>query len=209
MPLSNAAKWRECRRLYKSICARHGALMSVDKEQEILDFWFNEIERADWYRKDDAFDAQMRSRFLDDVERALAGALNDWAQKPEGRLALILLLDQMTRNLFRDTPRAFAGDAAALALSQAALQDGQLEKEDDVFRRIFTLMPLMHSEDLAVQQQSVALFARYGDENSRDYAQQHLEVIEKYGRFPHRNAILDRRSTAAEKEYLAQPDAGF
>jgi uncharacterized protein (DUF924 family) len=183
--------------------------MSVDKEQEILDFWFNDIERADWYRKSEVFDAQMRMRFSTQVEQALAGALNGWAVSPDGRLALILLLDQMTRNLFRDTPRAFVGDGAALALSQAALQDGQLDKEPNVFRRIFTLMPLMHSEDLAVQKQSVTLFQKYADEKSSDYAQRHLDVIEKYGRFPHRNAILGRASTKAEKQYLAQPNAGF
>lgn len=183
--------------------------MSGDKEQEILDFWFNEIERADWYRKDEAFDAQMRTRFLTQVEQALAGAFDGWAVSANGRLALILLLDQMTRNLFRDTPRAFAGDGAALALSQAAIHEGQLDKEPNVFRRIFTLMPLMHSENLDVQKQSVTLFQKYADERSSDYAQQHLEVIEKYGRFPHRNAILGRASTNAEKAYLAHPNAGF
>ncbi|MCH1486597.1 MAG: DUF924 domain-containing protein [Alphaproteobacteria bacterium] len=183
--------------------------MSVDKKQEILDFWFSEIERTDWYRKSDSFDAIMRQRFSADVDNALEGRLDDWARSPDGRLALILLLDQMTRNLFRDTPRAFSGDEIALGLSQAAVAEGQVEQELNVFRRIFLLMPFMHSEDMAVEQKSVTLFAKYADANSTDFAQRHLSLIEQFGRFPHRNKILGRASTDAEKEYLAQPDAGF
>ena len=209
MPPRQSAKWQGCRRLYKRRINIHGRHMSVDKKQEILDFWFSEIERTDWYRKSDSFDAIMRQRFSADVDNALEGRLDDWARSPDGRLALILLLDQMTRNLFRDTPRAFAGDEMAPGLSQAAVAKGQVEQELNVFRRIFLLMPFMHSEDMAVEQKSVTLFAKYADANSTDFAQRHLSLIEQFGRFPHRNKILGRASTDAEKEYLAQPDAGF
>ena len=109
----------------------------------------------------------MRARFQDIVEQALAGKLTDWHDRPDGCLASIILLDQMTRNIFRDTPRAFAGDDMALALSRQAVEQGQLVKEKDVFRRIFLLMPFMHSEDLAVQGEGLGLFRKYTDEKDR------------------------------------------
>lgn len=209
MSRSPPTKQRECRRLYKGPLGLHAHGMCIEKQKEILEFWFNEIEREDWYRKSDAFDTMMRTRFLNKVELGLEGRLDHWALRDDGRLALILLLDQMTRNLFRDTPRAFAGDEMALRLSQSAAKNGQLDRQADVFRRVFLLMPFMHSEDLSVQKQAVKLFSKYGDGTTSDFARRHFDVIEKYGRFPHRNAILGRVSNAAEQEYLARPDAGF
>lgn len=179
------------------------------KQQAILRFWLSEIELEDWYVKNADFDAIMRARFLTDVEAALAGKLDNWANSDDGRLALILLLDQLTRNLFRDAPRALAGDDKALALSQAAVENGQLKREPDVFRRIFMLMPFMHSEALDVQTHALDLFDEYADDKSADYAKRHFDVIKEFGRFPHRNEILSRPSSDAELVYLARPDAGF
>jgi uncharacterized protein (DUF924 family) len=184
--------------------------------RELLDFWFGDgsAPRAEWFRKDAGFDAQIRARFGALVEQALAGTLDHWADDgADAALARVLLLDQFTRNIFRDTARAFEGDALALAATRRLVAYG-LDRQLDPLRRVFAYLPLEHAEDRATQRLSVALFAALVVEDPAlasyaDYAQRHAAVIERFGRFPHRNAILGRASTAEEVEFLKQPGSGF
>lgn len=187
---------------------------------EVLEFWFGPASqragmrpRDAWFRKDPAFDQAIRERFGPTIEAALQGALPGWDDTPEDTLAQILLLDQFTRNTWRDTPRAFAGDARALALARRLGDRG-----DDLrlapMLRWFVYMPFEHAEDLAVQDESVRLFtalaqAAPGFEGPLDHALRHRDVIRRFGRFPHRNAILGRDSSPEERAYLSQPGAGF
>ena len=187
---------------------------------DVLDFWFGPRDgaaplqaRDAWFRKDPDFDRAIRGRFGAAVEDALAGGLQAWDASAEGALARILLLDQFTRNAYRDTPRAFAGDAAALACARALVEDWR-DLPLVPMQRWFVYMPFEHAEDAAAQDESVRLFtalaqAAPGFEGALDYALRHRDVIRRYGRFPHRNAILGRESTAEERNYLSQPGAGF
>lgn len=187
---------------------------------DVLEFWFGAPGSAEhgslrkcWFEKDPAFDAEIRRRFLALVDEAAAGRLDDWADRPEGLLALIVLLDQFPRNLFRDAPRAFATDAQALALAQQALTQG-VDAQLMPVARAFIYLPFEHSEDLAMQDRAVALFsalAQHGEAFASylDYAERHRDVIRRFGRFPHRNAILGRASTPEEIAFLARPGAGF
>lgn len=188
--------------------------------QEVLDFWFLPPDnpdygqsRAEWFRKDDAFDAQIRARFGALIDAAIDGGLREWDATPHGALARLIVLDQFTRNVYRGTPRAFAGDAQALALAIAltqAEQDGQLPP----MLRAFAYLPFEHAEDLAMQARAVELFqllsqAQPGFDGMLDYAERHQEVIARFGRFPHRNVILGRASTPQELEFLRQPGSSF
>lgn len=179
----------------------------------VLDFWFGDepAARPAWFRKDPAFDAQIRSRFGRLIEAALGGAR--FGEAPAEHLAALLVLDQFTRNVFRDTPRAFAGDAAALDLAL-----GLCERGDDrvlpLWQRAFAYLPFEHAEDLAMQDRAVAAFEALAAEQPEaasmlDYAHRHRDVIRRFGRFPHRNAILGRESTAEELAFLAQPGSRF
>lgn len=202
---------------------RHPAWQRVTEPaavQQVLNFWFGFLGsdedgqlRGEWFRKSDAFDDEIKSRFGSLIEQALSGGLKEWERSAYGSLARILLLDQFTRNTLRNTPRAFAGDAEALRMSLALLESGKA-KELTTLQRWFALMPLEHSEELAMQDRSVAEFEQLTAEDERmkgalDYAIKHREVVAQYGRFPHRNAILGRASTVEEEAYLAQPGAGF
>lgn len=182
-----------------------------DKEiiSGILKFWFEDISPESWFKKDIAFDDQLKQRFGSLVEQALAGQLDKWADHGEGRLALILLLDQMTRNIYRDTPKAFAGDDMACALSMRSVAEGHLEAEDDINKRHFLLMPMMHSEDIHIQKQSLPLFKTFTMPMTYDYAVKHHDIVERFDRFPHRNSILGRPSTDEESEFLKQPGSSF
>ena len=187
---------------------------------DVLAFWFGTPGDADygqaraaWFRKDDAFDAQIRARFLNEVEAAIAGQRDDWTATPQGALALFILLDQFPRNLFRNTARAFAGDAIALALAERVVEQGWDRKLLPV-ERVFVYLPFEHSESLADQDRSIALFSALAGEYPEtasylDYAHRHRDVIVRFWRFPHRNAALGRTSSAAETDYLAQPGSGF
>jgi uncharacterized protein (DUF924 family) len=183
----------------------------------VLDFWFGApplTRRVEWFRKSDEFDSQVRLQFGATVEAALAGNLQDsWHPSVEGRLAQVLLLDQFTRNIFRGTARAFAGDPQALRLSLALL-DEQADRGLPPLQRWFIYMPLEHAEDLALQDRSVELFAAVAQEDPTmadvlDYAERHRDVVRLFGRFPHRNALLGRQSSAEEVAFLKQPGAGF
>ena len=186
------------------------------RPQDVLDFWFGPAplaQRAEWFRKDAAFDAAIRERFADAIAAALAGDLDAWAATPQGALARIVVLDQFTRNAFRDSARAFAGDARALAAACALAERGD-DRRLAPLERVFAYLPFEHAEDTAMQVRSVALFSALAREvpalaGFEDYAHRHAVVIERFGRFPHRNAVLDRASTPEEAAYLAQPGAGF
>ena len=168
----------------------------------ILVFWFEEISPESWLKKDALFDNMLTQQFGRTLEQALAGKLDKWAQNKDGRLALILLLDQMTRNIFRNTPKAFSGDEIACALSLRSVADGFLETEKNLHKRQFFLMPMMHSEDLEIQKQSLPLFKALTSENTYNYAIKHYDIIERFGRFPHRNKALKRASSQDEQAYL-------
>ena len=189
--------------------------------QDVLDFWFLPPAaegygkpREVWFRKDDAFDAGIRERFAPLVEQAVAGGLREWDQQgPQGVLARILLLDQFTRNAWRGTPESFAGDALALAAAKQ-LADSGADQALTPVQRWFAYMPFEHAEDARMQERSVALFDALAQQYEGfggvlDYAHRHRGVIARFGRFPHRNPILGRASTADELQYLGQPGAGF
>jgi len=176
---------------------------------EILRFWFEETESERWFKKDPEFDETIRARFGALHARAAAGGCADWAASAEGALALLVLLDQFSRNLFRDSPRAFACDPAARAIALRALEHG-FDLAVPADRRAVFYLPLGHSEDLADQEQCCRLVReRIGDALYVDAAERHREVIARFGRFPHRNKALGRASTPDEEHYLSQPGAGF
>ena len=185
---------------------------------EILTFWFGDPSgltaqnRKEWFAKDPAFDQAIRDRFLPVYEQAAAGLLDHWQDTAAGVLVLILVLDQFPRNLFRGEPRSFATDGKALALTQHAIARG-LDQTLPLIQRWFVYLPLMHSEDLQIQHQSVEMFRQFAadpeTQSSYPYAIKHREVIEQFGRFPHRNAILGRGNTLEETAFLKQPGSSF
>ena len=176
--------------------------------EEILNFWFIECKPEQWFKKNEDFDRMIEKSFSSAIEDAIEGKLDSWEETETGCLALIILLDQFTRNVFRDTPRAFAGDERALALSQLCFNKDYLTNLD-IHRRQFMLMPMMHSENLAVQDAALPLFKKYASEKDYEYAEKHRDIIARFGRFPHRNVILGRKSTNEELEFLKQPGSSF
>jgi uncharacterized protein (DUF924 family) len=180
---------------------------------EVLDFWFDgdrAARRAVWFEQNEAFDAAC-GRFRDAVRAARSGALDVWADQPAGALALIILLDQFSRNLFRGQAEAFAGDQRALAIARIVI-GLEWDQAMTPCERMFVYLPFEHAESLDVQDESVRLFESLRDAlggDTADYARMHRDVIRAFGRFPRRNAALGRESTEAEKEYLAQPSPGF
>ena len=177
-------------------------------QQAILDFWYVECTPENWFVKDPTFDAMIGQRFGALVQKALEGQLENWRESEDGCLALILLLDQFTRNIFRDTPRAFSGDAAALVLTRLCVERGYLGNPD-ASRLQFMLMPMMHSEDIAVHEAALPLFDAHTDARTYDYAVKHRDIVARFGRYPHRNAILGRASTPEELAFLQQPGSSF
>jgi uncharacterized protein (DUF924 family) len=191
------------------------------KARDVLDFWFGAPgsdsygkQRKEWFRKDEGFDSAIRERFGDTIAQAVAGGLRDWdAEGPEGLLARIIVLDQFTRNARRGTPGAFEGDLLALAGARKLVEAGA-DRELLPVQRQFAYLPFEHAEDARSQEQAVELFTALVREHegmalALDYAHRHRGVIARFGRFPHRNAILGRASTPEEAEYLAQPGSGF
>jgi uncharacterized protein (DUF924 family) len=176
--------------------------------QAVNDFWFKETEPQFWFKKDDAFDHQIRNQFLETYQAATRQELTGWRDTPEGRLAEIILLDQFSRNMFRDSPLAFKFDWLAVQLTEQAIDAG-----DDVKlccqKRKFIYMPLMHSESLKVHELALKMFSQAGLEDNYEYELKHKEIIERFGRYPHRNKVLGRESTLAEKEFLLQPGSSF
>jgi len=187
--------------------------------QPIRDFWFlpegdpgHLQSRPEWFRKDPAFDQAIRERFAGRIDEALAGGLRDWDADVRGALSRILLLDQFTRNVHRDTPAAFAGDPLALAAARALVDAGR-DRALVPVERWFVYLPFEHAEDLALQQRSIELFDALAKEPGMDgiteYAVRHRDIVARFGRFPHRNAILGRASTPEEIEFLKLPGSGF
>lgn len=176
--------------------------------ENVLDFWFDSENQAFWFAKSEDFDAQIRSRFSQAWQAASQGELSAWRATLRGRLAEIILLDQFSRNLWRGSPQAFAQDGMALVLAQEAVtQQGFADMQEG--ERNFMLMPLMHSESRAVHTQAVPLFERYASAVTLDFERKHKAVIDRFGRYPHRNAVLGRKTTAAEAEFLLQPGSSF
>jgi uncharacterized protein (DUF924 family) len=170
------------------------------------------VTRDVWFRKDDAFDEEIRVRFGAALAAGIAGAFGDWCTTPRGCLARVVLLDQFTRNAFRGTPDAFAGDAGALATAEDAVER-EFDRSLEPLERWFLYMPFEHSELLAQQDRAVALFAALATETGLDeplpWAERHRDVIRRFGRFPHRNEILGRASTPEEVAFLQQPGSRF
>ena len=195
--------------------------------QPLLEWWFGSAETSSgivadkgrlWFGKRDSQDLEARERFGGLVEQALAGELAEWTQCPEGWLALVILLDQLPRMIFRDTPRAFSGDARAQALvAQGVAAD--FDRRLSAIQRVFVYLVFEHSEHLAVQNEAVSRFAALLAQQSAtdrgifadylDYAERHRKVIARFGRFPHRNALLGRESTAEEVAFLREPGSRF
>jgi uncharacterized protein (DUF924 family) len=183
--------------------------------KEILDFWFGAPDspefgqrRQCWFVTDPEFDAQIQSRFGHEYEKAARGEHDSLAKTAEGALALIIMLDQFPRNLFRGSARAFATDPKALSLARAAVAAGH-DRALNLVQRCFVYLPFEHSEDLADQDESVRLFEALGDPEFLEFAIWHRDIIVQFGRYPHRNAILGRDSTAAELAFLEQPGSSF
>ncbi len=176
--------------------------------EAVLSFWFTETSPKQWWKVDTAFDAEVRRRFGTLHHSAQLGELWEWRKQPRGRLAEIIVLDQFSRNMFRGTPQAFASDAMALALAQEAVaggHDASLAPKE----RGFLYMPYQHSESRKVQQESVRLFKALDAAEQYDFALRHKAIVDRFGRFPHRNDILGRQSTNEELEFLKQPGSSF
>ena len=191
----------------------------MSKVNEILGFWFesekeekNGQNRAIWFDKDLRFDREVKVRFMETYEAARDGKLNYWDKAPKSCLALIILFDQFSRNMFRGSAQAFSADSQALSLAEYALAKN-FEQSLLIVQRWFIYLPFMHSEDLKNQQKAVELFRGLGNSPDNFYmlasAIRHLEIIERFGRFPHRNIILGRVSTPEEVEFLKQPNSSF
>jgi uncharacterized protein (DUF924 family) len=190
--------------------------------ETVLSFWFGvpdsndakyEQRRKLWFGKKPEFDQSIQTQFLGTYQQAVAGELTSWRSQPFSSLALILVLDQFPRNMFRDTPQAFATDAQALATAKEAIAQG-FDQQLQPIHRVFVYLPFEHSEKLEDQLQSVQLYRQLVVEHPQfsdviDYANRHYEIIRRFGRFPHRNQILGRPTTPEEAEFLKQPGSSF
>ncbi|ASC72855.1 uncharacterized protein XM38_038150 [Halomicronema hongdechloris C2206] len=193
-----------------------------DRVEAILRVWFGDPtdpgsdygqQRSIWFKKNPEFDQTVRERFWDDYQQAAAGQLQPWRQQPRSCLALILLLDQLPRNMFRGHPQSFATDDQAREAAEYALDQG-FDQQLLPVERLFVYVPFEHSENLAHQQRAVALFAALSEaepelSSTLDYAIRHRDIIQRFGRFPHRNGILNRATTTEEAAFLQQPGSGF
>jgi uncharacterized protein (DUF924 family) len=176
--------------------------------EEVIRFWFEEIDESQWWTKDAAFDDLIAKRFSAVHARARNCELFDWRSVPQGRLAEVIVLDQFSRNLYRGKPESFACDPLALALAQEAVSVGA-DRLVPAKQRMFFYMPFMHSESLAIHDVAKELFTKNGERKTIDFEREHRKIIERFGRYPHRNEILGRQSTPAEIEFLKGPNSGF
>ena len=176
--------------------------------EEILRFWFDEIEPVQWFKKDKYFDQRLVKRFSSVHSQAVCCELFSWRENARGRLAEIILLDQFSRNMFRDTPQAFAYDPLALVLAQEAVSCGA-DQEVSLKERGFFYLPYMHSESLTIHHVAEKLYRQEGMESSLEWEIKHRDIIARFGRYPHRNEILGRKSTPEEIEFLKQPNSSF
>lgn len=176
--------------------------------ETVLQFWFEETSPAQWWRVDPAFDRLIVQRFSALHERATRCELWDWRADPRGRLAEVIVLDQFSRNMYRGQGRAFAADALALALAQEAVAAGA-DLALPLEQRTFLYMPYMHSESQAIHEVAERLFRERGPKDNHDFELRHKAIIDRFGRYPHRNAALERASTSEELDFLAQPGSSF
>ena len=179
-----------------------------EKWKMVLDFWFDPNNRPYWFKKSEDFDRQIYDKFQGIWERGCQGLLSSWRKSIKGRLAEIIVLDQFSRNLCRGKACAFTQDMMALVLSQEAIMNPEFPGLSESERK-FILMPFMHSESPGVHKQAVTLFEQYADSDTLDYECRHKEIVDRFGRYPHRNSILNRKSTEEEVEFLKQPGSGF
>ncbi len=175
---------------------------------DVLTFWFSDNAKEHWFKKTDAFDNECRDRFGSAAEAAKSGALDHWAETPEGALALVILLDQIPRNIHRGTREAFAGDEKALATAKAAIARG-FDVATPSDKRNFFYLPFQHSERLADQERGMELYATNDVDDGLRWMKAHHKIIARFGRFPHRNAILGRASTSEEEGFLSEPGSSF
>jgi uncharacterized protein (DUF924 family) len=178
------------------------------KPGDVLRFWFEETPPKSWWTVDAAFDRALEARFGGLLRQAAAGELYAWRAEARGRLAEIVVLDQFSRNIHRNTPLAFAQDAMALVLAQEAVAAGALAQLPPI-ERAFLLLPYMHSESRLIHAQAETLYREHAPPENRDFELRHKAIIDRFGRYPHRNAILGRVSTPEEVEFLKSPDSGF
>lgn len=184
------------------------AELPIPTPEAFLAYWFDPATKPKWFNGGAAFDEEVRAELGPLFERAAPGDLDGWAVETAGLLALVILFDQVPRNIHRGTPRAFATDPQALALARLAVDQGK-DRGLSADERLFLYLPFEHAEDLADQDRSVALFRALGDQTYLDYAIRHRDVIARFGRFPHRNRTLGRASTAEELAFLEQPGSSF
>ena len=176
--------------------------------QEVLKFWFEEVNQSQWWKKDDEFDQLISERFSEIHSRAVQCELFEWRENEKGRLAEIIVLDQFSRNMFRGSPLAFANDQMALALAQEAVSQG-IDRLLAPIERGFIYLPFMHSESIKIHELAEKIYRQHGVESSLGWEIKHKAIIERFGRYPHRNEILGRKSTKEELEFLKQPNSRF
>lgn len=181
---------------------------TLASSEDVLQFWFGELTPDDWWRRDTALDQRIADRFGRTLAAAAHCELHAWRATARGRLAEVIVLDQFSRNVHRDTAAAFANDALALALAQEAVARG-CDLELPAAERAFLYLPWMHSESALIHEEALRLFAAPGLEKNLDFEQRHKAIIDRFGRYPHRNALLGRTSTAEELEFLKQPGSSF
>jgi uncharacterized protein (DUF924 family) len=175
---------------------------------EVLQFWFQELAPQDWFRADPELDNQIRTRFQSIHEAAVRGESWFWRREPKGRLAEIIVLDQFSRNMHRGTPGAFTNDVVALVLAQEAVFN-QVDREFSAAEKAFVYLPYMHSESRVIHTEAVKLFSQPGLESNLRFEMRHKDIIDQFGRYPHRNIILGRTSTLEEIEFLKKPGSSF
>ena len=176
--------------------------------EKILQFWFHDTEPKLWWKKDLQFDQLVKDGFQETLEQAIRGELSAWRDYPLGRLAEIIVLDQFSRNIYRDSAQAFSQDAQALSLAQEAVRM-KADKELSAKQNAFLYMPYMHSELPEIHEQAVRLYSAVGLEGNLDFEMKHKAIIDRFGRYPHRNEVLGRQSTAEEIEFLQRPGSSF
>ena len=182
--------------------------MNNKEYQKVLTFWFDELDPKDWWRKSEELDSLIEDKFSKLHEYTNNKELDFTSDSPEVRLAKIIVLDQFSRNIYRDKPESFASDILALNLAQDAVRSG-LDMQLSPQRRLFLYMPYMHSEDLAIHDEALILFEKLGFAENLKFEHAHRDIIKRFGRYPHRNAVLGRESTPEEIEFLKEPGSSF
>ncbi|WP_095499324.1 DUF924 family protein [Paraferrimonas haliotis] len=180
----------------------------MDKYQQVFDFWFKELEPSQWFIKDESLDQIITTRFKDLHQQALNAELAHWREHPHGALAEIIMLDQFSRNIYRNQAQAFSADAMALVLAQVAIKRG-FDVRLSTHERAFMYMPFMHSESPVIHEHAVELFSQSGLEQQLDFELKHKAIIDRFGRYPHRNQLLGRQSSAEELAFLDEPNSSF